>query len=84
MTDALPISVATRAAVHTWSSTQPYAAGPCSRYTASFSRQRGHRRHRDPLGPREARACAPPSRHNWCHWQADFTLTRSHRATSGG
>ncbi|MFI9569545.1 hypothetical protein ACIHCN_40505 [Streptomyces rishiriensis] len=60
----LPISVATLAAVHTWSSTQPCAAGPWSRYTASFSRQRGDRRHRDPLGPREARAWTPPSRHS--------------------
>ncbi len=26
----------------------------------------------------------PPSRHNWCQWSADFTLTGSRRATSGG
>lgn len=56
--------MATRAAVHTWSSTQPCAAGPCSGHAAGFSRQRGDRRQRDPLGPREARACAPPSRHS--------------------
>lgn len=65
--DFRPIRVATRAAVHTWSWSQPCAAGPCSRYTASFSRQRGDSRHRDPLGPRDANASAPPSRHNWCH-----------------
>ncbi|MFF7550179.1 winged helix-turn-helix domain-containing protein [Streptomyces canus] len=61
-------SVATRRAVHTWSSTQPCTAGPSSRYAASFSRQRGDRRHRDPLGPRDTRASIPPSRHSWCHW----------------
>ncbi|MDQ0913492.1 hypothetical protein QFZ32_009284 [Streptomyces canus] len=42
----------------------------------------GERRQRDPLGPREARASRPPSRHNWCQWHADFTLIRSRRATS--
>lgn len=49
-------------------STQPCAAGPCSRYATSFSRQRGDRRHRDPLGPRETRAPTPPVRHNCYHW----------------
>lgn len=33
-----PINVATRAAVHTWSSAQPCAAGPCSRYPTRLLR----------------------------------------------
>lgn len=36
---------------------------------------------RDPLGPCEARASVPPSRHSRCHWQDGFRLTRSCRAT---
>ncbi|WP_432021191.1 IS3 family transposase [Streptomyces sp. 1222.5] len=35
-----------------------------ARYPASFSRQRRDKRHRLPLGPREARASRPPSRHS--------------------
>ncbi|WP_406513950.1 DJ-1/PfpI family protein [Streptomyces sp. NBC_00161] len=53
MWNFLPLSVTTLDAVHTWSTTQPCAAGPSSRYTASFSRHREDRRHCDPLGPRE-------------------------------
>jgi hypothetical protein len=41
--------MATLAALHTWSFTQPCAVGPSSRYPASFSGQRGDRRHREPL-----------------------------------
>ncbi|MCX4460561.1 hypothetical protein OOK58_54775 [Streptomyces sp. NBC_01728] len=37
----LPLGVAVLAAVHTWNAAQPSAAGPRSRYAASFSRQRG-------------------------------------------
>ncbi|GAA4834829.1 hypothetical protein GCM10023235_06860 [Kitasatospora terrestris] len=34
--------------------------------------------------PPQTGAPVPPSRHDRCHWQADFELTRRRRATSAG
>lgn len=79
-----PISLATLAPVHTWSSSQPWAAGLWSRNPAGFSRQRGESPHRRPPGPRVVNAAVPASFHFRRHWYAELRLTRSRRATSGG
>ncbi|GAA3080591.1 hypothetical protein GCM10020000_78040 [Streptomyces olivoverticillatus] len=79
-----PISVATRAPVHTWSSPDRGRPSPWSRYPTSFSWHRTDSLQRCPPDPCEVGAPGPPCFPACYHVEVDLRLTRSRRATSGG
>ena len=66
------MTVATRASVQRWSSTQPCAAGPCSSSATSSGRHSGLNRLGRPLGPVERSASTPPARQRAYQARADF------------
>jgi len=77
-----PISVATRAPVQHWSSSQPCAAGPSSSIEASLACDVALSLQRCPSGPRLARPAVPPRSNADRQRYTERTLTRSRRATS--